>query len=61
MSKKMGRPPLQETSRSESMSIRLTKQEKQDIQYCADKLNVARTDAIMKGISLLKKEIGNKK
>lgn len=61
MSKKMGRPPLQETSRSESMSIRLTKQEKQDIQYCADKLNVARTDAIMKGISLLKKEIGSKK
>lgn len=58
MSKKMGRPPLQETSRNERMNIKLTKQEKQDIQYCADKLNVARTDAIMKGISLLKKEIG---
>lgn len=61
MSKKMGRPPLQETSRSERMSIKLTKQEKQDIQYCADALNVARTDAIMKGITLLKKEIGEKK
>ncbi len=58
MSKKMGRPPLQETSRNERMNIKLTKQEKEDIQYCADKLNVARTDAIMKGISLLKKEIG---
>lgn len=58
MSKKTGRPPLQETSRNERMNIKLTKQEKEDIQYCADKLNVARTDAIMKGISLLKKEIG---
>lgn len=58
MSKKMGRPPLQETSRSERIGIKITRQEKEDIEYCAKKLNVARTDAIMKGISLLKKEIG---
>lgn len=54
----MGRPPLQKTSRSEDLNIRLTKQEKDDIQYCAEKLEISRTDAIMKGISLLKKEIG---
>ena len=58
MPKKVGRPPLQKTSRSEDLNIRLTKQEKEDIQYCAEKLEVSRTDAIMKGISLLKKEIG---
>lgn len=58
VAKKVGRPPLQKTSRSEDLNIRLTKQEKEDIQYCAEKLEVSRTDAIMKGISLLKKEIG---
>lgn len=58
MSKRIGRPPLQKTSRSENLNIRLTKQEKEDIQYCSEKLKVPRTDAIMKGITLLKKEIG---
>lgn len=60
MPKKTGRPPLQNTSRSEDLNIRLTKQEKSDIEYCAEKLKTSRTNAIVEGISLLKKEIDNR-
>ena len=31
MAKRVGRPPLQKTSRSEDLNIRLTKQEKEEI------------------------------
>ena len=52
-----GRPPKQETARSEELKIRLTKEEKINIQYCADKLNISRTDAIIMGIKLLKEKL----
>ena len=42
---------------AEKLNIRLTKQEKQDIEYCLGKLNLSRTDTIIKGIGLVKKEI----
>lgn len=48
---------LQDVSRTEKLNIRLTKQEKQDIEYCSGKLNLSRTDTIIKGIGLVKKEI----
>ena len=60
MSQTTGRPPRQEVSRNEKLNIRLTKQEKEDIEYCSDKLNMSRTDTIMKGIGLVKKEIETK-
>ena len=60
MSQRTGRPPIQETSRSEKLNIRLTKQEKEEIEYCAEKLNLSRTDTIMKGIGLVKEEIKKK-
>ena len=60
MSPRTGRPPIQETSRSEKLNIRLTKQEKEEIEYCSEKLNLSRTDTIMKGIGLVKEEIKKK-
>ena len=60
MSPRTGRPPLQEVSRTEKLNIRLTKQEKEEIECCSEKLNLSRTDVIMKGIGLVKKQIENK-
>lgn len=57
MSPRTGRPPLQDTSRNEHLSIRLTKQEKQEINDCAKELGMSRTDTIMKGIELVRAEI----
>jgi hypothetical protein len=57
VSPRTGRPPLQETSRNEHLSIRLTKQEKEEINDCSEKLGMSRTDTIMKGIGLVKAEI----
>lgn len=57
MSPRTGRPPLQEKSRKEKLNIRLTKKEKKDIEYCSEKLNLSRTDTIMKGIALIKEEL----
>lgn len=57
MSHRMGRPPKAEQSRSKSLNIRLTENEATNIEYCAERLKISRTDAIMKGIGLLKKKI----
>lgn len=57
MPPRTGRPPKQDVSRTEKLNIRLTKQEKEDIEYCSEKLNLSRTDTIMKGIGLVKEEI----
>lgn len=56
MSPRTGRPP-KENPRKVNLNIRLTEQESKDIQECADKLNLSRTDTIMKGIELVKAEI----
>ena len=42
-----GRPPKQETPRGQCLSLRLTAQEKEEIQSCADALHMSRTDTIM--------------
>lgn len=60
MSPRTGRPPLQKTSRNQDLNIRLTIEEKEKIQYCAEKLEISRTDAIMRGIDLLAEQIGKK-
>lgn len=54
-----GRPP-KENPRNINLNIRLTKEESKRIQDCADLLNITRTDAIMKGIELVEKEINKK-
>ena len=52
MSPRTGRP-LKDDARHEKLNLRITEQEKEDIQKCADILNITRTDAIMQGIHLL--------
>lgn len=60
LSPRTGRPPLQDVSRTEKLNIRLTKKEKEDIEYCSENLNLSRTDTIMKGIELVKEKITKK-
>lgn len=56
MSPKTGKP-LKDNARKNDLNIRLTDEEKQEIQFVADALGITRTDAILKGIRLLKAEI----
>lgn len=60
MSSQMGRPPKNEKARTKTINIRLTEEEKENIRYCADKLDMSRTDAIVYGIGLVKEKIENK-
>lgn len=59
MSPKIGRPP-KENPRNVNLNIRITNDEARRIQNCADKMSITRTDAIMKGISLVEKELEQK-
>lgn len=56
MCPRTGRPP-KENPRKINLNIRLTEQEANDIQECADKLNLSRTDTIMRGIRMVKSEM----
>ena len=60
MSPRTGRPPINSESRKEKLNIRLTKEEKERIDKCAETLEISRTDTIMKGIGLVENEIGKK-
>ena len=60
MSPRTDRPPKAETSRNKSLNLRLTEEEANDIQYCAEKLEISRTDAIMKGIRMIKAQLDEK-
>lgn len=60
MSPRTGRPPKGEQSRTGKLTIRVSEQEAQKIQECADRLNTTRTDAIMAGIELLKSDLDKK-
>ena len=53
MSPKTGRPP-KENPRNVNLNIRVTKEEAQLIQECADILDTTRTEAIVRGVKLLK-------
>lgn len=54
--------PHKENPRNVNLNIRITKDEANRIQKCADELKLTRTDTIMKGIGLVEKELkGNKK
>ena len=56
MSPRTGRPPKSGITRNKNLSVRLTANELERLQKCADKLNKSRTDTIMHGISLIEKE-----
>jgi hypothetical protein len=58
---KKGRPPKQGVSRTKKMNMRLTEQELEDIEKCAETLGISRTDTVMSGIELLKAEIEKRK
>lgn len=60
MSPRTGRPP-KENPRNINLNIRITKEESERIQSCADKLNMTRTDTIMKGIKMVEKEVEEQK
>lgn len=51
-----GRPPKLGVSRNKNLNVRLTWQELQDIEECAKQLEKSRTDTIMYGIELIKRE-----
>lgn len=50
-----GRPTS--NKKTERLEIRLTPQEAQNLQDCADKLRVSRTEVIKKGVQLVKAEL----
>ena len=53
----MGRPIKRDTNKTEKLNIRLTKEDKKLIQDCADKMNISKSDVIVKAIELLKKTV----
>lgn len=57
MSPRMGRPPKGDVSRDKKLNIRLNDNELNRIAECAEKLNLSRTDTIMRGIELLEQSI----
>lgn len=56
--KKMGRPT--DNPRTEKIGFRMSKEEIEDIQKCADALNTQRVNAVVEGIKLLKEKLGIK-
>lgn len=59
MSPRTGRPP-KKNPRNINLNIRITADEANLIQECADELNLTRTDTIIRGIKLVKSEIEKK-
>ena len=53
--KKMGRPT--DNPRTEKIGFRMSPQEIEDIQLCADALNTQRVNAVVEGINLLKDKL----
>lgn len=59
MSPRTGRPP-KENPRNVNLNIRISMSEANLIQECADRLEMTRTDTIMKGIQKVKSELDKK-
>lgn len=56
MKKKMGRPVKNEHPREERITLRLSKEELKEVEDCAKKLGLSRTDALILGIRRLNKK-----
>lgn len=48
---------IKDNPKNVRLDLRLTKQEAEDLQYCAEKLNTSRTDVINKGVRKVKNEV----
>ena len=59
MSPRTGRPH-KENPRNVNLNIRVTKDEAQMIQDCADKLGTTRTEVIVKGVKMVQDELEKK-
>lgn len=55
MSPRTGRPTS--NKKTERLEIRLTPEEAHDLQECADRLEISRTEVINKGVQLVKAEL----
>ena len=53
--KKMGRPTA--NPKTEQLTLRLTSDEADLLKYCADKLNLTRTQVIIKGAEMVRNSI----
>lgn len=51
---------LTDNPKNVNLSLRLTKSEAEDLQYCADKLGTSRTEVINRGVQKVKAEIDKK-
>lgn len=55
MSPRTGRPTS--NKKTERLEIRLTPEEAHDLQECADRLEISKTEVINKGVQLVKVEL----
>ena len=61
MAPKQGRPVKGLEKRDKSLQIRLSQGELDLLKSCADALDATRTDVVVRGIHLVKRELGKKK
>ena len=59
MSPRTGRPT--KNKKTERFEVRMTPDEMIDLQYCADKLQISKTDVIRKGVQLIKADLDAEK
>lgn len=52
--------PKKDNPRNVSLNIRITREEAERIQNCADELKLTRTDTIMKGIKMVEDKLNKK-
>lgn len=52
--------PKKDNPRNVNLNIRITKEEADRIQSCADELKLTRTDTILKGIKMVEDELNKK-
>ena len=60
MAPSRGRPPI-ENPKNVRLEIRLTKEQAETLADCAERLRTTRTDVILKGIAMVRAELGEKK
>lgn len=60
MSPRTGRPIKGTSKRDKSLQIRMTQEELELLDDCAERLNATRTDVVNKGIQLVKAELDKK-
>lgn len=53
--KKMGRPT--DDPKVNTFRLRLTQKQSDDLQYCADKLGVTRTEVVNRGVQIIKSQL----